>query len=88
MKVLKFGSVQCAGCVVMKPRWKEIEDEMPNLETQYFELEQDKKSFEENHITNIPTFIFLDKGGNEITRLYGEVEKEKLMEVINENKNR
>ena len=25
MKVLKFGAVWCPGCLVMKPRWKEIE---------------------------------------------------------------
>lgn len=88
MKILKFGSANCVGCVVMRPRWKEIEGEIPDLETQYFELEQDKKLFEEHNITNIPTFIFLDKDGQEITRLYGEIEKEKLIEIINENKNK
>lgn len=88
MKILKFGSVNCAGCAVMRPRWKEIEGEMPELETRYFEFEQDKKFFEEHNIATIPTFIFLDKDGKEIARLYGEIEKEELIKTINENKDK
>jgi len=30
MKVLKFGAVWCPGCLVMRPRWAEIENGIKN----------------------------------------------------------
>jgi hypothetical protein len=43
MKVLKFGAVWCPGCLVMKPRWKEIETDNSWLETEYHDFDQDKE---------------------------------------------
>lgn len=89
MKVLKFGAVWCSGCLIMKPRWKEIEIENPWLETEYFEYDENKEVAERYQVTNsLPVFIFLDKEGNEFLRLEGEVPKEKLVEIINQNKNK
>ena len=89
MKVLKFGAVWCSGCLVMKPRWKEIEGELPSLQTQYFDFDVDKEMVEKYKIDeSLPAFIFLDKEGNEFLRLNGEVEKDELLEVINKNKDR
>lgn len=87
MKVLKFGAVWCAGCVVMKPRWKEIEEENPWLQTEYFDYDTDKEAVEKYGINDIlPVFVFLDKEEKEFLRLQGEVDKEKIIEVINQNK--
>ncbi len=87
MKVLKFGAVWCPGCLVMRPRWKEIETENPWLETEYHDFDQDKESVEKYGVTDIlPVFIFLDKEGNEFLRLDGEIEKARLIGIINENK--
>jgi len=89
MKVLKFGAVWCSGCLVMKPRWKEIETENPSLQTQYFDFDADKEMVKKYKIDeSLPVFIFLDKEGNEFLRLNGEVPKEELLEVINKNKDR
>ena len=89
MKVLKFGAIWCAGCIVMKPRWKELEAEFPWLETQYFEFDEAKEAVEKYKIDKtLPTFVFLDKEGTEFLRLSGEVEKAKLIEIINQNKDR
>ncbi|MBW6441587.1 thioredoxin family protein [Patescibacteria group bacterium] len=86
MKVLKFGAVWCPGCLVMKPIWAEIEAEMTNLETEYYDFDNDKEMIEKYHIDHIlPVFVFLDNGDNEILRLTGEVDKDKLIDVINEN---
>lgn len=86
MKVLKFGAVWCSGCLVMKPRWKEIENENPWLETQYYDFDTDKEAVQKHRIDNtLPVFIFLDKDGNEFLRLRGEVEKAKLVEIIRQN---
>lgn len=87
MKVLKFGAVWCPGCLVMKPRWKEIEAEHSWLHNEYYDFDTDKTQVEKYHIDqSLPTFVFLDKKGNEFLRLYGEVDKKKLVEIINENR--
>lgn len=89
MKVLKFGAVWCSGCLVMKPIWAEIEAQMPELETEYWDFDRDKEMVEKYNIDHtLPVFVFLDKEDNEILRLTGEVDKDKLVDVINENLDR
>lgn len=86
MKILKFGAVWCSGCLVMRPRWQEIENEMPSLITEYYDFDKDKDAVNKHKIdTTLPAFIFLDKNENEIIRLTGEVEKKELIRIINEN---
>jgi thiol-disulfide isomerase/thioredoxin len=87
MKVLKFGAVWCPGCLVMKPRWAEIEKENPWLQAEYFDFDQDKELVKKYGITEkLPVFVFLDKNGDEFLRLEGEIEKDELTKVINKNK--
>lgn len=88
MKVLKFGAVWCSGCLVMKPRWAEIEKENPWLETEFFDFDSSKEMVDKYKVEILPTFVFLDKDGKELLRLDGEIKKEKLIEIINENKNK
>lgn len=89
MKVLKFGAVWCSGCLVMKPRWKEIEEEMPDLDTEYYDFDSDKEAVEKYNINSkLPCFVFLNKEGNEILRLTGEVSKKDLLKTIEENKDK
>ncbi len=86
MKVLKIGAVWCSGCLIMKPRWADIEKEMPHLITEYYDFDKDKDVMEKYGIDNkLPVFIFLDKDENEILRLTGEMDKKELIRVINEN---
>lgn len=89
MKVLKFGAVWCSGCLVMKPRWKKIEDENQWLKNEYYDFDTAKEMVEKYKIDNIlPVFVFLDKSCNEFLRLKGEVDEEKLLEIINQNKDK
>ena len=89
MKILKFGAIWCSGCLIMKPRWKEIENENPWLKTQYFDFDTEKEMVKKYKVEeSLPVFIFLDKKDNEFLRLNGEIEKDKLLEVINQNKNK
>lgn len=89
MKVIKIGAVWCPGCLVMKPRWQKIESENPWLKTVYYDFDNDKAEVEKYMRDNIlPVFIFIDQNGNEILRLHGEVTEEKLVDLINENRNR
>ncbi|HOY56233.1 MAG TPA: thioredoxin family protein [bacterium] len=87
MKVLKFGAVWCAGCLVMKPRWQEIEQENPWLKTEYYDFDVDKEAVEKYKINKIlPTFIFLDNQDNEFLRLSGEIDKKKIIEILEQNR--
>lgn len=69
MKVLKFGAVWCSGCLVMKPRWVEIEKELPWLETEYYDIDEEKDFVRKYSITDYLCFIFIDKSGNEIHKV-------------------
>jgi len=88
MKVLKFGAEWCSGCLVMRPRWKEIETELLWLKTEYFDYDKDKKIVEKYEIDRgkLPVFVFLNKQGKELFRKMGEISKKDLIKVILENK--
>ncbi len=89
MKVLKFGAVWCPGCIIMKPRWQEIEAELPWLKTQYYEYDENQKLIEQYQIgQEIPVFVFLDKNEKEFARFKGEINKKELIEFIQANKDK
>lgn len=90
MKVLKFGAVWCNGCLVMRPRWAEIEKEHPWLKTEYYDFDTKKEIVRKYGIDSgvLPVFIFLDNNEKEILRLSGEIEKEELLRVIAEHESK
>jgi thioredoxin-related protein len=74
----------------MGPRWKKVEADNPWLETEYFEFDDSPEITEKYGLksTKLPVFIFLDKEGNEIERMHGELPEKKLIEKINEHKDK
>lgn len=88
MKVLKIGAEWCAICLVMKPRWAEIEKENPWLKTEYLDYDKNQQQLEEYNIDSdlLPIFVFLDKKEKEIDRRTGEISKKELLELINKHK--
>lgn len=82
MKILKFGAVWCSGCLVMRPRWAEIENENPWLATEYHDVDEEKEFAKQYDLKDYPSFIFLNKDGVEIHREYGEIDKKTLLELI------
>jgi thiol:disulfide interchange protein len=86
MKVIKIGAKWCVGCKIMGPRWKEIEAENPWLKTEFYDFDDDKESVSKLNVAAMPTFIFLSKDGEELLRLTGEIDKIKLIEIINQYK--
>ena len=90
MKVLKFGAVWCNSCLVMRPRWTEIEKENPDLKTEYFDFDQDTRAVEKYKVDEgvLPVFIFLDKKGEELVRLTGELSKKDLLSLIEKYKDK
>lgn len=89
MKVLKFGAKWCNGCIIMKPRWQEIEKENPWLKNEFYDFDEDKTIIEKYNINEeLPIFIFVDNKGNEFLRLKGEIDKDKLVKIVTENRDR
>ena len=88
MKVLKFGAVWCTSCLIMKPRWEKIEQEHDWLETKYYDADEHQELMDQYGIKSIPCFIFLDKAGDELERLVGEIEETKLVETIKKFKDK
>ncbi len=88
MKVLKIGAVWCNGCLVMKPRWEELEKENPWLETEYYDFDEAKDIIDKYGIESgvLPVFIFLNNQGEELLRLNGEISKEELLKAITKHK--
>lgn len=72
----------------MGPRWKEIEAENNWLQTEFYDFDENKEFVCKLEIKAMPTFIFLDNNGCEIIRLTGEVDKGKLVETINQCKDK
>jgi thiol-disulfide isomerase/thioredoxin len=87
MKILKFGAVWCSGCLVMKPRWKKIEENNPWLKTEYYDFDNEEKMVKKYKIDeNLTTFVFLDNNGSEIHRMSGEFSEKELLDIINKYK--
>jgi len=85
MKVIKIGAEWCSGCLVMRPRWQKIEDQMPKLVTEYYDYDEDKKVVEQYKVDGgkLPCFIWLSESGEELERITGEPSVKKLEETIN-----
>lgn len=88
MKVIKVWAVWCAGCIVMKPIWNDIETDMPDLKTEFYDFDNDKEQIAKYNIDgNLPCFIFLDNSWKEIERIHWEYSKKTLLEMIEKYKN-
>ena len=85
MKILKFGATWCKECIIMKPIFLEIEKEIPELKTEFYEADDSKEIMEKYNVESIPTFIFLDKNDKELLRLVGLQNKEELKKTVKEN---
>ncbi len=84
MKVIKIGAEWCSGCLVMRPRWEKVEDKMPDLETEYYDYDEDKKVVEKFKVDGgkLPCFIWLSSDGRELERITGEPSVKKLNQTI------
>jgi thiol-disulfide isomerase/thioredoxin len=88
MKLLKFGAIWCKECLVMRPMWDEIAAVIPEFDSEYYEADDNPDLLKKYNVKDIPTFIFLDKAGNEFLRLTGLQNKEGLIKIVKENLNK
>jgi len=85
MRIIKIGAVWCKDCLVMRPLWEEIEKENSNLNTEYFDADENPDILDKYDIQDIPSCIFLDKNNEVILKLKGMQDKEKIVNLIKEN---
>ncbi len=85
MKLLKFGALWCKECLVMRPMWDEIAAEIPEMVSEYYEADDYPDALKKYDVKDIPTYVFLDKEGNEFMRLTGLQNKEDLIKIVKEN---
>ena len=85
MKIIKFGAVWCPGCLVMRPVWKEVLIDYPNLDITEYDYDMDEELVEEHNVGDkLPVIIMLDDNDKEIKRLIGERKKEEIIQFIKE----
>lgn len=84
MKVIKIGAVWCSGCLVMRPRWQQLEQENPWLKTVYYDYDQDREKLKPYNLApdRLPAFIFLNQQGKVLESLSGEFSKKFLQELL------
>lgn len=83
MRILKFSAVWCPGCLVMRPVWKKVLQEMPNLNITEYDYDIDEEEVLKYNIgTKLPVIILLDDNNNEIKRLIGEKTKDEILDFI------
>lgn len=83
MKVIKIGAVWCNGCLVMKPRWAELEQENPWLKTEFYDYDQSPDVMKKYDVDeNLPVAIFLSNDEKELKRFSGEVSKDELQQAL------
>jgi len=85
MRILKFGAIWCKECMVMRPMWQEIEEEISGFESEYYDADMNPDKLKEYNVNDIPVFVFLDKEGKEFLRLEGAQNKEELVKIVKEN---
>ena len=88
MKVIKIGAEWCSGCIIMKPRWQEVEEDNPWVISEYYDYDDspeivEKYSLEEGRL---PTYIFLDKEDKELEKKSGELSKKEIVELLHKYK--
>ncbi len=85
MKLLSFGALWCSSCLVMKPRLKEIEKELSEIEIIYYDYDENYEEVERWNVKEVlPTFILVDNDNNELKRVMGEKTKEFIKKMIEE----
>jgi thiol-disulfide isomerase/thioredoxin len=86
MKILRIEADWCPECVIfMKPIWDEIQKSFPKVNMEIFNYDKDEEIKSKYSINKVPTFIFLNDSGEEITRKNGIVRKQEIIEIINSN---
>lgn len=72
IKLVRISAVWCPACLIMRPRFQEIEKNFPDFEHLEYDYDLDEEIIKKYQVGDIlPVLILLDNN-KEVTRLIGE----------------
>ena len=81
--LLDFYATWCGPCKMMTPVMEEMEKKYSdNMEFKKIDIDKDSKLAEKYKIEAVPTFVILSPTGEEIDRVEGAMEEEKMDEIL------
>lgn len=85
MKIIRISAIWCPSCLVMRPRFEEIEKRFPNIESKVYDIDFDEEVQKYNVGNILPVFIIFDNDDNELGRLIGEQKTEVLIKMVEDH---
>lgn len=83
-RVIDFWAEWCQPCKIMKPVFTRLEKEYDGrVAFEAISVDEDEEMAADYDITAIPTFIFIDSNGREVSRLVGVVDEQEMRESLN-----
>ena len=81
MKLIKISAIWCPSCLIMEKVWKELKEELPNIEYVSYDYDLDDETDNYNPGDVLP-IIILENNNKELTRFIGEKTKNEIIEGI------
>ena len=81
MKLIKISAIWCPSCLIMEKVWKELQEELPNIEYVSYDYDLDDEVDSYNPGDVLP-IIILENNKEELTRFIGEKTKNEIIEGI------
>ena len=81
MKLIKISAIWCPSCLIMEKIWKELQEELPNIEYVSYDYDLDDEVDSYNPGDVLP-IIILENNKEELTRFIGEKTKNEIIEGI------
>ena len=82
--MVMVGKTECIWCESMAPVLKEISEEYPKAAIYYVNTDHDILGAINNNIVELPVQIFYDTKGKEVFRNLGYINKQKILEYLEE----
>lgn len=83
--MVQYGASWCGMCKVVKPKFKRLSEENPELDFYYVDAEQFPKSRDLADIQNLPTIAGFKNG--KLVKAKATSKEEAILEIINETAN-
>lgn len=85
MKIVRISAIWCPSCLVMRPRFEELDKLFPQIESKTYDIDLDEEASSFNAGQILPVFILIDNDGTEIGRLIGEQKLEVLKKMVEDH---
>ncbi len=84
MKMIFITSMWCPSCLIMRPRYRDVLKNYPQVEVIEYDFDEDTNIVNDYQIGKIlPVAIFIDNN-SEVKRIIGEKSPKELMKLIGE----